>query len=506
MHETDVRNSYIATQTFTPQGNLPEALPNAPRQDRELLLLDSDCVADLRGRVAHLAELCNRLTLAELGGLGAVLQRAQGNRRMRAAVVAASPEQAATRFADLLTALDRGAHDVVDVAGGVFLGEGTRQPRIGYLFPGQGSGKPDGDSALVRRFAVVRELHDTVRLPTVDDHTATIVAQPRIALGSAAGLRVLSLLGVEASTAVGHSLGELVALHWAGAMTETELIALATARGQVMAEASEGGGAMAGVSAGPEVVEQLLRGEPVVIACYNGPAQTVISGPAEAVERVRQAAAAQGLRTARVAVSHAFHSPAVEPAAVGLDRHLRDQRFKPLARRVISTLTGDLLPADADLRQLLVRQLREPVRFSHAVGRMAATSDLFIEVGPGRVLSALSAKTAPEVPVVPLGTDGGSLSGVLSATAAAFALGMPVRHERLFADRFAVLRTENDPDASPPPGPAVHRHWDGHVLRLPARGGLRRSQPRRQRPPRQLHALAGPLPGDVPAGVRPGAT
>lgn len=86
-----------------------------------------------------------------------------------------------------------------------------------------------------------------------------------------AGLRVLSLLGIRAVAAARHSLGELSALHWAGAMTEAELFALAAERGQVMMQASEGGGAMAGISAGPDVVEPLLGGEPVVIAGYNGP-------------------------------------------------------------------------------------------------------------------------------------------------------------------------------------------------------------------------------------------
>jgi enediyne polyketide synthase len=438
MHDINVRNSYAGTEASTGPETLPEMLAGSPRQDRELLLLDSDCIADLRGRVAHLAELSNRLTLADLGGLGAALQRGLANRRMRAAVVAASPEQAATRFADLLMMLDRGTRAQIDVTGGVFLGEGAAQPRIGFLFPGQGSGKPDGDSALAQRFEVVRELQRAVTLPAADDHTATVVAQPRIALGSAAGLRVMSLLGIEASEAAGHSLGELVALHWAGAMTESELFALATARGRVMADASEGGGAMAGVSAGPDLVEPLLSGEPVVIACYNGPAQTVISGPAEAVERVRTAAAGLGLRTARVAVSHAFHSPLVEPAAVGLDEYLSGRRFQPLARRVVSTLTGEPLPAGTDLRQLLVRQLREPVRFSQALSRMAESADLFIEVGPGRVLTGLAAKTAPQTPVIPLSTDGSSLAGAVNALAAAFALGMPVRHDRLFADRFAA--------------------------------------------------------------------
>jgi enediyne polyketide synthase len=406
---------------------------DGPPQDRELLLVDGENTDHLRARVAYLAELSGRLAPAELGMLAATLQARLAGRPVRAAVVAASPDQARKRFARLLTV--DGA--VVDGAGGVFLGHGGGAPGIGLLFPGQGSGQGDG-GALARRFETVADLYRTVLMPVSDDPAATIVAQPRITRYSVAGLRVLSLLGISAVAAAGHSLGELGALHWAGAMTEAELFALAAERGRVMMHASEGGGAMAGIGADPDVVEPLLSGGPVVIAGYNGPGQTVISGPAAAVERVREAAAASGVKTARIRVSHAFHSPAVAPAAGELDRYLAGQRFRPLARCVLSTMTGDVLPADADLRQLLVRQVREPVRFSQAVTRMAAGVDLLIEVGPGRVLSGLAARIAPDTPVIPLSTDGPSLSGVLGAAAGAWVLGATVRHDRLMTARPAT--------------------------------------------------------------------
>jgi enediyne polyketide synthase len=427
------------TVTNSPAGGAP--------QDRELLLVDGENTAHLRARVAYLAELSGRLAPAELGVLAATLQARLAGRPVRAAVVAASPDQARDRFARLLTLLHGAAGAgldgaagagldgaVVDATGGVFLGRGGGTPGIGLLFPGQGSGKGDG-GALARRFETVADLYRTVTLPTSDDPAATIVAQPRITRYSVAGLRVLSLLGISAVAAAGHSLGELGALHWAGAMTEAELFALAAERGRVMMHASEGGGAMAGIGADPDVVEPLLSGEPVVIAGYNGPGQTVISGPAAAVERVREAAAAAGVKTARIRVSHAFHSPAVAPAAAELDRYLAGQRFRPLARRVLSTLTGDVLPADADLRQLLVRQVREPVRFSQAVTRMTSGVDLLVEVGPGRVLSGLAARIAPDTPVIPLSTDGPSLSGVLGAAAAAWVLGATVRHDQVMTAR-----------------------------------------------------------------------
>ncbi len=404
------------------------------RQDCELLLLDAASMVEMRGRLAGLAELCSRLSYAELGDLAATLAREVGRGPTRAGIVAASPDQAEERLARLLEVLDGGTRQLVDVSAGIFLGEGAEAARIGYLFPGQGSGK-GAEGALQRRFASVCELYQAVAVPA-GDLIATEVAQPRIATSSVAGLRVLSLLGVGADAAVGHSLGELTALHWAGAMDESALLALAAERGRVMAEASEGGGAMVGIAAGPDRVEPLLCSGDVVIAGYNGPGQTVVAGPAEAVDRVRRAAAAVGLATAQIPVSHAFHSPAVAPAAAEFGRYLADRKFRPLARRVLSTVTGGMLPPDADLRELLVRQVREPVRFSEALGRMATDIDLLIEVGPGRVLSRLAAGIAPGVPVIPLDTDGPSLAGVLSATAAAYVLGAPVRHDRLFADRF----------------------------------------------------------------------
>jgi enediyne polyketide synthase len=406
------------------------------RQDCELLLLDAASPADLRGRVAGLAEFAERLAFAELGDLAAALARDLGGGQVRAAVVASSPDQAAERLGRLLALIDEGRlARAVDVAGGVFLGDADGVPSIGYLFPGQGSGRGT-EGALRRRFGSA--LRQPV-VPAGGDVVATAVAQPRIVGQSLDGMRVLSLLGIEADAAVGHSLGELTALHWAGAMGEAELLELAAERGRVMAEASAGGGAMAGIAAGPDVVELLLRGEEraeVVIAGYNGPGQTVISGPADAVERVCRAAAAKGLGTIRIRVSHAFHSPAVEPAAEGLKRYLAPREFRPLTRTVLSTVTGDALPADTDLRHLLVRQVRKPVRFSEAAAGMADGADLLIEVGPGRVLSGLMEKIAPDVPAVALDTDGNSLAGLLTAVASAYVLGAAVRTEALFADRF----------------------------------------------------------------------
>lgn len=406
------------------------------RQDCEILLLDADTEAELADKVTRLAELAAKLSFAELGDLAATLAQDLAGRQVRAAVVASSPKDAASRLTALAAKLADGTRQVIEPAAGVFLGQGSSRPRIGYLFPGQGSGKRGDGGAIARRFDPARELYQRLALPADGDLVHTSVAQPRIVASSVAGLRVLALLGIEAAAAVGHSLGELTSLHWAGGMSEPALLDLAAARGRVMAKASAGDGAMASVSASPRDVEPMLRGEPVVIAGYNGPRQTVVSGPADAVDRVCRAAAGKGNAATRINVSHAFHSPSVAPAAEGLGAYLADVTFQPLRRRVVSTVTSGTVPADADLRDLLVRQVLEPVRFHEAVSAMAADVDLLLEVGPGRVLSGLAAEIAPAIPSVALDTDSPSLTGLLCAVAAAHAMGALVRHETLFGDRY----------------------------------------------------------------------
>ncbi|MEU4253839.1 type I polyketide synthase [Amycolatopsis sp. NPDC026612] len=406
----------------------------AGRQDAELLLFDADDVATLRGRLAALLEVVPKLSFAELTDLAGGLAGELSGKPVRAAVVAANPEQAERKLTRLLELLEEG-DSVFESTDGIFASSRPTAPRIGFLFPGQGSGR-GGDSAVRRRFAAARELFDAAALPVTGDQASTEVAQPRIVTGSLAGLRVLRAFGVEANTATGHSLGELTALHWAGAVGEREVAKLAKIRGRVMAtEVGPGTGAMAGVAASPSRTEELGLGTDVVIAGYNGPHQTVISGPVEAVERVIAKAKAQGVGATRIKVSHAFHSPLVEPAAAAMIERLGEFTFDRLQRPVISTVTGDVLHAAENLPELLREQIVQPVRFREAAAKVAERSDLVIEVGPGRVLTGLFEEIAPGTPVLAFDTDSASLGAVLRVLGAAFALGAPVTPERLFAGR-----------------------------------------------------------------------
>ncbi|GAA2359916.1 polyketide synthase [Catellatospora methionotrophica] len=408
----------------------------ASLQDVELLAVDAGSPAELRERLTRLVEFVPQVSYAQLSDLAATLHRELRGLPYRAAVVVSHPEDAERRLRSLLDRLDAGETSVFAADGRSFLGHAAGPGRIGFLFPGQGSGRGVSGGAMRRRFAEAEEVYVRAALPTGADVVATEVAQPRIVTGSMAGLRVLSALGVEAVVAVGHSLGEIAALQWAGAMDEQTLLDVAAVRGSTMGRHSSSG-TMAGIAASPEQVEQLIEGTDVVIGGYNGPQQTVVAGTVEAIEQIIQAATERGWNAMRLRVSHAFHSPLVAPAADAFGKSLNALAFEPVTRRIVSTVTGDVLAADTDVPALLHRQITDPVLFSQAVVRAAKEVDLFVEVGPGRVLSGLAA-AATDVPAVALDTDDESLAGLLSVVGAAFVAGACEVDGTLFQGR--VLR------------------------------------------------------------------
>ncbi|WBB75814.1 type I polyketide synthase [Micromonospora sp. WMMD1128] len=412
-------------------------------QDAELLLLDADRPDELRDRVRELRPLVARLSYGELTDLAASLRERVTGRAYRLAVVGAGPEEVERRLGPVADALDAGRDELT--SDGVFLRRVTGPGRIGFLFPGQGSGRSTRGGALRRRFATADEVYRTAGLRADADGVRTEVAQPRVVTGSLAALRVLDELGVTATVAVGHSLGELTALHWAGCTDAATLLRIAAARGAAMARCAEPG-TMAGIAADATVVGGLIGAEPVVIAGHNGPRQTVVSGPLDAVRRVCAVAGVRGLEWAELAVSHAFHSPLMRPAEREFAAWLADVPFAAPHRAVASTVTGGPLPAGVDVHDLLRRQVTGPVRFADAVRAAAGTGvDLFVEVGPGRVLSRMAGDLA-EVPAIAVDTDGSSLAGLVAAVGAAWAVGAPVRLDRLFAGR---LVRPFDPAAEP---------------------------------------------------------
>lgn len=419
-------------RTFDAQERLCASTP----QDGELLVFGAGEPAALLQAVTRVRDLANRISFAELTDLAATLARdVSPSAPWRAAVVAATPATLAAALDRLVEALNSGTQQLLDARGGVFLGRAADvAPRLGYLFTGQGAPVYTDGGLWARRFECVRELYAAAALARDLDPRHTAVAQPAIVTASMAALQILATLGFEAGVAIGHSLGELTAYHWAGGLDAGALVRLATVRGRAMGDLGEPG-AMASLAADAARTAPWLAGGDAVVAGLNAPDQTVISGSAEAVDAAIARARSAGVAAVRLPVTRAFHSPRVAAAAPVVATHLEQAPLSALQRSVYSTVTGRRVAPGDDLARLLVEQVVAPVRFSDAFRAADAEVDLWIEVGPGQTLRALAAPQTAK-PVFSVDAGSNTFTGLLQTMGAAWVLGTPVAHAAGFASRF----------------------------------------------------------------------
>jgi [acyl-carrier-protein] S-malonyltransferase len=294
------------------------------------------------------------------------------------------------------------------------------------LFPGQGSQKPGMAKDLVEAFPAARAVFERAdnalgtKLSTLcfegpaETLTLTQNAQPALlAHGAAVWAVVRERLAPLVRAAAGHSLGEFSAYHAVGALPLDDAVKLVRRRGELMFEAgTTRPGAMAAILGEPtrsieEICAEAASAGVVVPANYNAPGQTVISGEVEGVERAMALAKSAGAkRTLRLNVSGAFHSPLMEPAEAGLDMALSAARWSDPSFPVYSNVTAKRVGNAATARELLLRQLTSAVRWVQVIEAMAAEHPgaLFVEMGPGNVLTSLSKRLAPNNPSVTCGT------------------------------------------------------------------------------------------------------
>jgi [acyl-carrier-protein] S-malonyltransferase len=277
--------------------------------------------------------------------------------------------------------------------------------KIAFCFPGQGSQDIGMGRAIAEEFPEARAAYDEASEAvgfdvaklcfegSIEDLTRTELQQPALVATSIACLRAVRTLGVEPDYVIGHSVGEYSALAAADAIDTGEAVALVRARGEAMAEAArETPGAMAAVLGLEDaVVEELCSSiEGVWPANYNCPGQIVVSGENAAVDRLIEEAAARGARkTVKLRVSGAFHSPLVARAAERLRPAIAKATWRDPAPPFMSTVSARVEDAQR-IGSLLVDQLTGPVRFTQAVrGLVKDGVGMFVEIGPGQVLSGL---------------------------------------------------------------------------------------------------------------------
>ncbi|MFJ1749730.1 type I polyketide synthase [Streptomyces sp. NPDC088116] len=267
-------------------------------------------------------------------------------------------------------------------------------------------------------------------------------AQPALFAVQIALVKLLRSWGMSPDAVFGHSVGELVAAYTAGVFELPDAARLVAARARLM-QALPTGGAMAAIEADEDeslrILEETAKDAPagarVVIAAVNGPSAVVVSGDENEVERALSVARAEGRRVSRLRVSHAFHSPLMEPMLEDFARVAESVGYRQPVLPAASTLTGEPMgERDWATADYWVRQVRRPVRFHDAV--RTATGELgvtrLLEVGPDPVLSSL-VRSDVDVAVSVLRGDRAETESALTAVAEMFVRGADVDWAALFA-------------------------------------------------------------------------
>jgi [acyl-carrier-protein] S-malonyltransferase len=275
-----------------------------------------------------------------------------------------------------------------------------------YLFPGQGAQSEGMGADLYEKSAEARQLFDQANeilgfnltdimfRGTAEDLKQTRVTQPAIFLHSVISARLLGE-AFQPEMVAGHSLGEFSALVSAQAMSFEDGLKLVYQRAMAMQEACEIKPSTMAAVLGLEdaVVEEVCAATPgiVVAANYNCPGQLVISGDVDAVQTACETLKEKGAKRALILpVGGAFHSPLMEPAREKLAKAILDTEFKTPICPIYQNAVAKAVTDKDEIKQNLIAQLTAPVRWTQSIQQMITDGgDLFIEVGPGKVLTGL---------------------------------------------------------------------------------------------------------------------
>lgn len=289
--------------------------------------------------------------------------------------------------------------------------------KIAFLFPGQGAQSVGMGKELYDNFSAAKNVFDKAdevlgkSITTLcfegpeDSLKQTVNTQPCIVTTSIAALEALkSELNITPDYTAGHSLGEYCAMYTAGVMSlETALKAIQK-RADLMGQTK--GGAMAAILNAPEgSVEEALKEASSVgyvdVANYNSPVQVVITGDESAVKKAGEILMEKGARrVVPLAVSGAFHSKFMENAGKEFEGFVSDLELNNASVPVVTNVDANATTDSSDFRAKMPKQIYSSVHWTQTIQKMVADGvEIFVEIGPGKVLAGLNKKIAPQAKV-----------------------------------------------------------------------------------------------------------
>jgi enediyne polyketide synthase len=376
----------------------------------------------LARELSRIADLAPWLSDGEMHDLACQAGRRPGEAgSMRVALVASTQDQLAGLAREAVTLLNGLRPGRLSVSPGIFAAD-SGHGRVALLFPGEGA-----------QLGVPSPRAMPGGVGSYDP-----VLQPAIFAASLAGLRWLEKLGVVATAGVGHGLGEITGLVWAGSLSEPDAARLVSQRGALLAAPSAQRAVLVSVDADAATARALCEGSDLAVAADNGPRCQIVAGPASAARDLTRKLAQAGVPARILDSPHGFYSRALADRVPPLRSVLQELSFRPPVRRLLSTVTGAEIGTGDDLVALLSAQLTSPVRFAGPLVRAASDADLLVETGPGCSLSLLAADCCG-IPAVSLGAGRTDEDPAAQVVAALFAVGAVRSLAPLFSGRAARL-------------------------------------------------------------------